>query len=131
LGENKSELKGIVLVWLLIGGQSLISSAGVLVLRHFMPLFLQKGFSSELSIWAGTLFGIFLYGTSFLAWLFILSRYQVSFAYPVTVGLTLALTVGGAVLLLKETITPIQLLGIFLLVIAIFLISTNTNSSIA
>lgn len=115
------------MVWILLAGQSIISSAGVLVLRQFMPLFIQKGIHSEFSIWIGTISGIFLYGASFIAWLLILSKYQVSFAYPITIGLTMALTVGGAVLFLKETLSPLQILGIFLLVIAIFLVGSNSS----
>lgn len=116
------------MIWLLLTGQALISSAGLLTLRNFMPLFLEKGLHSQFSLWLGVILGIFLYGTSFLTWLFILSKYQVSFAYPYTIGVTLALTVLGALLFFKESITPLQIIGLVLLVISIFFISSNPAS---
>lgn len=116
------------MVWLLLTGQAVISATGLLFLRFFMPLFAEKTFSSPLGTWLGLLTGIALYGASFLTWLYILSRYQVSFAYPFTIGVTLAITVSGAALLFKENISALQLVGMFLLVIAVFLVSSNPAS---
>lgn len=113
------------MIWILLTSQAIVSASGLLTLRFFLPLFMQKGFASELNIWAGTVFGVFLYGISFLAWLFILSKYQVSFAYPFTIGVTLALTVLGAIVMFRESVTAIQILGMCLLVLAVFLVSSN------
>ncbi|MDH6208293.1 hypothetical protein [Aurantimicrobium minutum] len=116
------------MIWLLLVTQAAVSASGLLALRHFLPLFMNKGIHSEISVWGGTLLGVFLYGISFLAWLFILSKYQVSFAYPFTIGVTLALTVIGAIILFRENVTVLQILGMCILVVAIFLISSNSAS---
>lgn len=116
------------MVWVLLTAQAVISATGLLFLRYFMPLFSEKMFSSSLGTWVGLLTGIVLYGASFLTWLFILSRYQVSFAYPFTIGVTLAITVTGAALLFRENISFLQIVGMCLLVIAVFLVSSNPAS---
>lgn len=115
------------MVWFLLIGQSLISATGLLTLRYFMPQFLEKLFSSPPNVWAGMFVGAILYGVSFLTWLFILGRYQVSFAYPVTVGITLAITVIGAIVMFKESVTLPQILGMILLVVAIYLVGSNAT----
>lgn len=116
------------MIWFLLSIQAAVSASGLLTLKYFLPNFMEKGIHSSFQVWGGTLAGVFLYGISFLAWMFILSRYQVSFAYPFTIGVTLALTVLGATYLLKENVTILQIIGMALLVVAIFLISSNPLS---
>ncbi|MBN9139616.1 MAG: EamA family transporter [Micrococcales bacterium] len=78
-------------------------------------------------LWAGA--GAFAYGASFLLWLYILSRSPVSYAYPVTIGLTLAMTLLGSVLLLHERISVVQAVGIAVLAVGMFLMSIGQASS--
>lgn len=113
------------MVWIFLTAQACISAAGLLTLRYFMPKFLETVWSSPPGIWIGILVGGSLYAASFLAWLIILGTYKVSFAYPYTIGVTLAITVIGAALIFKEHISPIQIIGLFLLASSVFLVSTN------
>jgi drug/metabolite transporter (DMT)-like permease len=113
------------MLWLLLGVQAVVSGSGVLVLRFAMPHILDKstGLTVPLALWAAL--GVVLYGGSFLLWLYILSRNPVSFAYPIAVGITLAVTVLGAYFFLGEKITTLQIAGILVMLLAIFLLNAS------
>ncbi len=73
----------------------------------------QSGF-----IWAG----MACYGVSVLVWLVVLSRVEVSFAYPmVSVGYIFALVFGWW--LFDENITPLRLLGVAVIIMGVYLVS--------
>jgi len=65
------------------------------------------------------LFGFFI---SMLIWLYVLSRMELSFAYPF-VALNYVLILFGSYFLLKETITPMKVIGVAVIVIGVYLIS--------
>ena len=113
--------------FLFLGLQALISSSGLLMLRHAMPLILDKANATALSTWVWGGLGVVFYGASFLMWLYILSRNPVSFAYPLTIGLTLALTVIGSAVLLHERIGGLQIIGIVLMGVAAVFLSIDTS----
>lgn len=113
------------MTFILLVGQAAISSAGLLMLRYSMPLILDRATPTNLASFGWALFGMVLYGVSFLLWLFILSRNPVSFAYPITVGLTLALTVVGSHLLLGERVSLLQIGGIVLMAASVLLLSID------
>lgn len=114
--------------WILLAVQALVSSAGLLMLRYSMPLLFDRAQPTAWTtyLWGG--FGMVLYAASFFLWLYILSKNPVSFAYPITIGLTLAFTVLGSTLLLKERVTLVQVGGILLMAVAVFLLSWGTSS---
>ena len=68
------------------------------------------------------LFGFFL---SMLVWLYVLSRLELSFAYPF-VALNYVLILFGSYFLLKETITPMKVVGVAVIVIGVYLISRGS-----
>ena len=68
------------------------------------------------------LFGFFL---SMLVWLYVLSRMELSFAYPF-VALNYVLILFGSYFLLKETITPMKVIGVAVIVIGVYLISRGS-----
>ena len=113
------------MTWVLLGVQALISSSGLVMLRYAMPLILDRTTSTTFSSFAWGVFGMILYGLSFVMWLFILSRNPVSFAYPITVGLTLAFTVVGSHALLGEKVSLLQISGILLMAVAVLLLSID------
>lgn len=113
----------MILTWVLFVVQSAVSSAGVLLLRYAMSQILDKTMSTPPIAWLWAGAGAFAYGASFLLWLYILSRTPVSYAYPVTIGLTLALTILGSVFLLGERVTTIQVVGIVVLAVGMLLMS--------
>jgi len=68
------------------------------------------------------LFGFFL---SMLVWLYVLSRLELSFAYPF-VALNYVLILFGSYFLLKETITPMKVIGVAVIMIGVYLISRGS-----
>ena len=105
--------------------QAVISSAGLLLLRYSMPLVLDRTEPTALLTWLWAGLGVLFYGSSFLLWLYILSRTPVSFAYPITIGLTLAITVAASTLILHEKVTVLQLVGIVLMAVAVLFLSSG------
>ncbi|HTO40828.1 MAG TPA: EamA family transporter [Rhizomicrobium sp.] len=59
--------------------------------------------------------GLVIYGLSVLAWLWVLSKVDVSFAYPF-VGLSFVLTVAMGALVLHEPVTPLRWAGTLLVI---------------
>lgn len=81
----------------------------------------RTGFSVSLS-WK-MLLGIFCYLCSFLLWLVIVSRTQLTFAMPLSVGVVNILVFLGSSRFLGEQITPTKILGLAVIVLGLFLIS--------
>ena len=107
--------------------QATISAGGVLILRWGLstlsrPLVLN----GSLLI---TAFGAFLYLTSFVIWLYILSKNPASEAFPISVAATLVFVTLGAAVFLKEQISSVQLVGIALVFAGIALISLHSKFS--
>ena len=80
----------------------------------------RTGFSVSLS-WK-MLLGIFCYLCSFLLWLVIVSRTQLTFAMPLSVGVVNILVFLGSARFLGEQITPTKILGLAVIVLGLFLI---------
>lgn len=72
------------------------------------------------SIWL--LGGLFLYGISFVLWIFVISKIKLNTAYPIATSLNFSLVVIFSWLFLKEQIFPIQILGIAVILFGIFLL---------
>jgi len=66
--------------------------------------------------------GLLLYAVSFFLYVFVLSRLQLHVVYPIAVGTTLVLITLASYLLLKETITIIQIIGIAAILIGVILV---------
>lgn len=66
--------------------------------------------------------GVFLLGISFIFWLFLLSRFKLSIAYPILTSVDFILIMLFAFIFLKEKLLPLQILGIFVIIIGIFLL---------
>ena len=81
----------------------------------------RTGFSVSLS-WK-MLLGIFCYLCSCLLWLVIVSRTQLTFAMPLSVGVVNILVFLGSARFLGEQITPTKILGLAVIVLGLFLIS--------
>ena len=65
------------------------------------------------------LFGFFI---SMLIWLYVLSRMELSFAYPF-VALNYVLILFGSYFLLKEAITPMKVIGVIVIVVGVYLVA--------
>lgn len=66
--------------------------------------------------------GLFLFGISFFLWLFVLSRLKLSVAYPISTSLSFILITLFSWLFLKEQLLPVQISGIFIILLGIFLL---------
>lgn len=70
-----------------------------------------------------TILGIFCYGCSFLIWLYIVSRMNLTLAMPLSVALVNTLVVVESCLFLKEKISLTQGIGIVIIIAGVSLIS--------
>ena len=66
--------------------------------------------------------GVIGFFLSMLVWLYVLSRLELSTAYPF-VALNYVLILFVSHFLLKETITPVKIMGVAVIVLGVFLIS--------
>lgn len=73
---------------------------------------------SSLYIWAGFCF----YGLSFVLYLYILTKFEVSYIYPVIMSMSLIILLIFSVLFLNETFTFNKFLGILLISFGIIVI---------
>lgn len=67
--------------------------------------------------------GMLLYIISFLLWMVLLNSHNLSYIYPISMGLSQALILIVAVLVLKEEIAPVQWIGIVVVLIGVVLIN--------
>jgi len=69
------------------------------------------------------IFGVALYGFSFLIWLRILSFNDLSRAYPIFATIVFLLTTAGSVVFLNENVSLLRLIGIGIMLLGIFLVA--------
>ena len=67
--------------------------------------------------------GILFYGCSFFIWLTILKDSQISYIFPVVNSLVAIMTVIGGVVLFNEHLTKLQLVGIAIIIVGIFVLN--------
>ena len=70
------------------------------------------------------LFGLLCYGLGFMVWLIVLSKAEVSYAYPL-ISLGYVLTAVLAWALFGEALNEIRLVGILTICLGVFLIARN------
>jgi multidrug transporter EmrE-like cation transporter len=94
----------------------LASSLGLIILKGALGRLSGMPWLSLLSpALLQLLVGFILYAASFIVWVRILARLQLSTAYPVAIGLTLAGSTIGSVVLLGEKLNAFNVLGILLI----------------
>ena len=62
-----------------------------------------------------------------LFWLAVLSRWQLSLAYPL-LSISYIIGIIASVLILKEKVNAVQIVGVFVIIIGVFLISRSATS---
>ena len=67
--------------------------------------------------------GFAFYGISFLLWIYILSRYKVNIAYPISVSLFFIITALGSYFILNEPFGIYKIIGFTLCLVGILLIA--------
>ena len=119
--------------------QVLIAILVCVVLNSVAQIFLKVGMSDlnqKMSLAtipvlitnAYVLFGAALYGTSFVLWLYVLSKVKVSYAYPF-ISLSYVLVVVLGFFLLGERISVSAWMGICLVVIGVALIGIGIGGT--
>jgi multidrug transporter EmrE-like cation transporter len=68
--------------------------------------------------------GLFLYVFSVVVWLLVLSRVQVSFAYPM-LSIGYIVNAVAAYYLFGEPLTSLRMLGIFIIIAGVYLVAQN------
>lgn len=71
------------------------------------------------------IFGLVLYGLSFLIWLRVLSFNDLSKSYPIFATCVFVLTTIGSVAFLNEHISLLRVLGIAIMLLGIFIVSRS------
>jgi len=89
-----------------------------LSLSTLPPVFLQA--ATNLHV----LFGLFCYGLGFMVWLIVLSKAEVSYAYPL-ISLGYVFTAILAWTILGEAVNENRLVGILTICLGVFLIARN------
>lgn len=72
-----------------------------------------------------SIIGILCYGVSFILWMIIVSRMNLTVAMPLSVAIVNTLVVLGSCIFLKEKITLVQGIGIFIIIFGVSLISVK------
>lgn len=70
-----------------------------------------------------SLLGFFVYGLSFLLYSIMLTKYELSWLNPVTIGITSILIFVSAALIFGEAITAVKVLALFLILSGVVLIN--------
>ncbi len=86
-------------------------------LLSLIPKILQNGW---------LLSGMFLFGISFLVYLFTLSKYQLNIAYPIFVSSGIILISLASWFFFRETLSWLQIAGIVLIIFGIFLLAIKS-----
>lgn len=69
-------------------------------------------------------FGFFCFGLSSIFWLVVLSRFQISFVYPM-VSVAYIIVAIASMIFFKENVTLVRWLGILVIIFGVFLISRS------
>jgi multidrug transporter EmrE-like cation transporter len=109
----------------LFAAYTVASVIGLLLIKHALPL-VRMDWQTGISFDASMLLlasGACLYIASFVVWLIILARHELSAAYPTAIGLTLVFSTLGAAVLFNESLHAARLLGIGLIFLGIVLVT--------
>ena len=105
---------------LLFLGYTIGSVTGLILLkRHLGPAMASVNGAIDVQEWLLVAGGSGLYFGAFGLWLLILSRMELSVAYPIAVSLTLVFTAIGGSMLLGEVLSPLRILGLVLVFLGI------------
>lgn len=102
----------------------ILSSSGLILFKlgTINPNINLNIFGMELIFSLKSLIGVFCYGFSFLLWLVIVSRMNLTIAMPLSVAIVNTLVLVGSYIFLNEKITLIQGIGIFIIILGVSLI---------
>lgn len=106
----------ILYIILAVAGSTLIKYGGKMASSFTLPLV-------NVHISLISVFGIFCYGLSFLFYVLLLNKFDLSFISPVTIGLVYVLLMITAVIFFKENFTIVKVMGCLLIIVGVLLIT--------
>ena len=106
-----------------VGGSTLIKYGGISKATALFTLPVVNVHMSLVSF-----LGIVFYGLSFLLYILLLNKFDLSFISPVTVGLVYVLLMVTAAIIFKEDFTIVKTIGCALILAGILLIVTTSKS---
>jgi drug/metabolite transporter (DMT)-like permease len=77
----------------------------------------------HLNITPFTILGIFLYGVSFLMYIYLISKYDLGYIIPLTTALVYVLIFIASFFIFREAFTTIKIIGIILIVFGVALLN--------
>jgi len=122
-------VKSLILIFtsvsLAVAGQLLLK-LGINRLDNHLTLNVSSVFNFFLAALTNlqVLLGLFLYFCSAVVWLIVLSRVELSFAYPL-LGLSYVLVVFASKFILKEEVVPLRWVGTVVIFLGVYLVSRS------
>lgn len=110
----------------LIGIYVVLNSLGQLLIKIGSLEIKQGAGLPSLLMNAKLITGIGLFGFSFLTWIYILTKSNLSYAFPFAVGLGYVAVILLSVLVLRETVSTLQWIGIMLVGTGVVLMSLKS-----
>jgi drug/metabolite transporter (DMT)-like permease len=112
--------------YILIGIYLTLSLSGVVLFKlgtekEFLVSIYNGIFSFKISFIS--LLGLVCYGCSFLMYMLLISKFDMTYIVPITTGITQVLTVILAVLIFKESLTISKIAGTALVIIGVVIIN--------
>jgi multidrug transporter EmrE-like cation transporter len=116
----------ILLGVLLNAGAQILLKAGMSQIGHF-EFTLANAMPIGVKVMANPpiITGLFMYAISVMVWLMVLSRVQVSFAYPM-LSIGYIVNAFAAYYLFGEPLTSMRMLGIFIIITGVYLVAKGT-----
>ena len=111
----------VLYVFFAVGGSTLIKWGGITKIGAALTIPFVNITVSLIS-----LLGVLFYGLSFLLYIILLNRFDLSFISPVTVGIVYVLLMVTAFIIFGEQFTPIKIIGCALILIGVLMIAANT-----
>ena len=117
----------IMILFLQFLAYALASSSGLILIKRALPeavSLVQAGRIVD-TVTLNMVIGFMLYALSFAIWMIILSKSNLSVAYPIALGLSVVGTLIGATLILGETTSAAKLTGPALIIAGIALVTNG------
>lgn len=114
-------------MWILFLLYVILASSGLILFKlgNINPNLNFKIFSMSIQFSLKTILGILCYGCSFLLWLYIVSRMNLTFAMPLSVALVNTSVIVGSRIFLNEKISFVQGIGIFLIILGVCIMTAK------
>lgn len=120
LGQNVETLKSLGLILIAV----LIAVSGQLCLKFGVNSLDKQNFIFAVATSPYIIGGLMLYATGAMVWIIVLSRVDLSFAYPM-LGLTYVGVLLVSAVILKEHVSPIRWLGTVIILSGAMLVARS------